>query len=257
MLIKKLGLHESDLLQKMISLIQGASLDLFSNITDMVSFSLKFIVNFCFMILILFSIFMEGPRLGEMVYNILPFPRDIEKVILKRLREVIRVLIAGNLAIMAAQGVFVSAGFLILGAEMPLLAGVVASVFSLIPVIGTSFVWIPAAIYFAVTGHLIRSALIAAWCVFWYLLLENLIKPKFFGGKLNFHPVIFFFLLIGSLGAFSLPGIIIGPVLLTLFYSLWEIYRFLYLEDPESASGDNACIQIERKRNKSRTSAGN
>jgi predicted PurR-regulated permease PerM len=44
---------------------------------------------------------------------------------------------------------------------------------------------------------------------------------------LHFHPLIFFFLLLGSIQAFGLPGVIIGPLLLTLFYSLWEIYKLL------------------------------
>jgi predicted PurR-regulated permease PerM len=67
----------------------------------------------------------------------------------------------------------------------------------------------------------------AVWCFMWYMLLENLVKPKVLGDKLNFHPLIFFFLLIASIQAFSLPGIIIGPILLSLFYSFWEIYKLL------------------------------
>jgi predicted PurR-regulated permease PerM len=229
-LLDKLRIGQGDLLQKVMGMLQGVSLDIFSSISGMVSLSLQFIVNFFFMILMLFSIFMEGPRLAHLVYDVLPFPDDIEQSIFHRLREVIKVLVAGNLAIMILQGGFVSIGFIIFGVGMPLLAGACAMIFSLIPVVGTSFVWGPAVIYLLATGHMLSACLLALWCVFWYLLLENWVKAKVFGKKLNFHPLVFFFLLIGSLRAFNLPGIIVGPVLLTLFFALWEIYRYLYIE---------------------------
>ena len=54
-----------------------------------------------------------------------------------------------------------------------------------------------------------------------------LIKPKVFGDILRFHPLVFFFLLVGSIKTFNLPGLLAGPLLLTLFYSLLEIYRML------------------------------
>ncbi|HQO23942.1 MAG TPA: hypothetical protein PLM72_12745, partial [Spirochaetota bacterium] len=64
-----------------------------------------------------------------------------------------------------------------------------------------------------------------------------------FGKKLNFHPILFFFLLIGSVMTFNLPGVIIGPVLLTIFFSLWEIYKFLDLYN----SNENKVIETKRR----------
>lgn len=106
-----------------------------------------------------------------------------------------------------------------------------AALLSLIPVIGTSLVWLPAVVYLVVTGAYLKALFLGVWCLAWYLLLENLVKPKAFGKKLNFNPVIFFFLLIGGIQAFGLPGVFIGPLILTLFYSLWEIYKMLEAYD--------------------------
>ncbi len=43
------------------------------------------------------------------------------------------------------------------------------------------------------------------------------------------------FLLLGSIQAFGLAGLLIGPTLLTLFHSFWEIYR-IFMEIPVSES---------------------
>jgi len=73
------------------------------------------------------------------------------------------------------------------------------------------------------------------------MVLENLVKPKIFGDRLNFHPLLFFFLLLGSIQAFNLPGVIIGPIILSLFYSFWEIYKILddYMQHKRTFDSEN------------------
>jgi predicted PurR-regulated permease PerM len=246
--LKVLQVSRTELVQKIMLMLQNTSFDLFSSIKNLVGVSLNFVVNFFFMILMLFAIFTEGKRLGEFVYNIIPFPREIEKSIVRRLRDVIKVLIAGNIAIMFLQGLALGVGFYIFGTGVPILAGCISGIFSLIPVVGTSFVWLPAVIYYIATGNYMTAALLGVWCVSWYLFLENFVKPKFFGSRLDFHPLVFFFLLIGSIGVFNLPGIIVGPILLTIFFSLWEIYSFLYLEDPEPIEKESTEVKKGSRR---------
>ncbi|HEY1405441.1 MAG TPA: AI-2E family transporter [Spirochaetota bacterium] len=239
------NISRAELLEQIINVLKNKSGVFLSKLTQMITFSISFVINFFFMILIMVTFFSGGKPLGDLVYHIIPFPRDIEQGILQRLREVIKVLVAGNLAIMFLQGCCVAIGFLIFGIEIPVLGGCLAALFSLIPAIGTSVVWIPAAIGLILKGHYLTALFVSIWCLFWYLFLENVAKPRFFGNRLNFHPLVFFFLLIGSIGAFSLPGIIVGPILLTLFFSLWEIYSILYIETPPTL---NNCIPAKEKR---------
>ncbi|MBN2039138.1 MAG: AI-2E family transporter [Spirochaetes bacterium] len=218
---------EAEILKQLVDTLSTTSLKLFSNLTGVLTFSVKFVINVFFMLLILFFLFKDGDNLSEKFYNALPFPEDIEKKVVRRLNSVIKVLLAGNLFIMVLQGLVVGVAFTVFGLNMPLLWACITAVLSLIPVIGTTLIWMPAVIYFMVEGYYISAVIIGIWCFFGYLILENLVKPKIFGKRLNFHPLIFFFLLLGSIEAFNLPGVIIGPVLLTLFFSLWESYKIL------------------------------
>jgi predicted PurR-regulated permease PerM len=252
-IMKALKITRGEMLQKAMEFLQSTSLMFFSNLTRMASFSLRFLINFLFMLMIMFAIFNEGHKLGDLVYHIIPFPRDIEHSILKRLREVIKVLVAGNIAIMLLQGVAIAVGFFIFGIKVPVLGGCLGALFSLIPGIGTSFVWLPAALGFILSGKYLVAILFIVWCLGWYLFLENIAKPRFFGSKLDFHPLVFFFLLIGSIGAFGLPGIIVGPIILTLFFSLWEIYSILYIETPSKA----ALRVPEKKKEQNQTEGDN
>lgn len=218
---------EGEILKQLVDMLSKTSLKLFSNLTGILTFSIKFVINIFFMLLILFFLFKDGDNLSEKFYNALPFPNDIEKKIVRRLNNVIKVLLAGNLFIMILQGLVVGIAFTVFGLNMPLLWACVTAILSLIPVLGTTLVWLPAVIYFIFNGFYISAAIVGVWCFLGYLVLENFVKPKIFGKRLNFHPLIFFFLLLGSIEAFNLPGVIIGPVLLTLFFSLWESYKIL------------------------------
>lgn len=225
--LKYFNMTQDELFQRIVRYMQDMSLTLFSNLTMLLTFSIRFAINFFFMLLILFFLFKESERFEKSIYTVLPFPNDIERDMVDTLKIVVRVLLAGNFFIMILQGLMVGIGFVIVGLSTPLLWSSIAAIFSLIPVIGTSFVWLPASLYLLAIGSPVKALIIALWCLGWYLLLENVLKPVVFGEKLKFHPLILFFLLLGSLQTFGLPGIIIGPILLTLFFSFWEMYKIL------------------------------
>jgi len=243
-ILQYFDIKETELLQKLTEVVQNTALSAFKGVTGILSFPVSFAVKFFFMLLMLFFLLKDGHNLGSSVYKILPFPDDIEKDIVDRLKEVIKVLMAGNLLIMILQGFLLGLGLAIAGFRSPLLWGTMAAVLSLIPLVGTTFIWIPAVLYLIAVQSYLWALFVGIWCMAWYLLLENLVKPVVFGERLNFHPVVFFFLLLGSIQAFSLPGVIIGPLLLTLFYSLWEIYKLLdvYDLDRKKRSEDSPVI---------------
>lgn len=219
--------EKADLGERILSYFKETTMSVFASLTSIVSFPINFIVKFFLMMLILFFLFKDAYNLEGAIYRILPFPDDLEMNIVSKMKGVIYVLMLGNLFIMILQGVMVGLGLFIAGISTPLLWGTLAAILSLIPVIGTTLIWLPAAVYLYFTGNIGMAFFTASWCFSWYLVLENLVKPKIFGDKLNFHPLLFFFLLLGSIQAFNLPGVIIGPIVLSLFYSFWEIYKIL------------------------------
>jgi len=231
LILESLNVSTAVITSRATDFIQNMSGTLLSSVQAMIAYPLHLALDFLFLLLILFFLFKDGGRFESLFYKIMPFPDDLEENVVARLKEVVRVLLTGNLLVMIVQGFMVGLGLFMAGIPLAFLAGSLAALLSLIPVIGTSLVWLPAVIYLAAAGSYLKALLLGVWCLAWYLLLENLVKPRVFGKKLNFHPVIFFFLLIGGLQAFGLPGIFIGPLLLALFYSLWEIYKMLEAYD--------------------------
>jgi len=237
-LLNVLNLNEKEIASKITEFLQKMSGFIFSSLTAVVSFPLNFIMNFIFMLMMLFVLLKEGHRFADAFYKISPFPDDMEMAIVDRLKHVIRVLLAGNIFIMMSQGFLLGLGLFIAGSQVPVLLGSLGAICSLIPVVGTALIWVPFAVYLAATGMYIWALFISIWSLVCYLLLENFLKPKIFGSRLNFHPMVFFFLLLGSIQSFGMPGIILGPILLTIFHSFWEIYKLLKGLDFSAGGGE-------------------
>lgn len=240
-----LNIEKAEVGTRIMSYLKETSMSMFASITSIVSFPITIITKFFMMMLILFFLFKDAYNLEGAVYRILPLPSDLEMNIVLRLKGVIYVLMLGNGFIMLLQGLMVGIGLYIAGVSTPLVWGTLAAILSLIPVIGTTLIWLPAAVYLYFAGHYGMAIFAASWCFSWYMVLENVVKPKIFGDKLNFHPLLFFFLLLGSIQAFNLPGIIIGPIILSLFYSFWEIYKILddYMQNKRSLHNGDDSVQ--------------
>jgi len=221
------NITKDDVVAKFMIFIQRTSSEIFSGMTFALAYPVTFSIKLFLMIITLFFLLKDGYRLDGLVYKILPFPDDIEKDIIDKLKNVLYLLVIGNFFIMSIQGLMVGLGLHLAGISMPLLWGSLAAILSLIPVIGTTFIWAPASLFFIFSKDYPTAIFVAVWCFGWYLFLENIVKPKIFGDKLSFHPLLLFFLLIGSIQSFGLPGVIIGPLILSLFFSFWSIYKIL------------------------------
>lgn len=228
------NIREKVMYGEVVKFVSKYSMDVFDSIMKAVGFSASFLINILFTVIILVFLFGEAHKVSAIVYKLLPFPDDVESDIFNRIKTVIKVLVFGNLMIMTLQGVMVGFGFLVFGVKVWMVGAAASAVFSLIPGVGTSIVWVPAVGYLLYLNKPKEAFLLGLWCLVSYLVLENIVKPKVFGKKLNFHPILLFFLLIGSVMTFNLPGIIIGPLLMTVLFSLWEIYRYLDLYGQDS-----------------------
>lgn len=238
-----LHIGKDEVVAKFLAFIQRTSSEIFSGMTFILAYPITFAIKLFFMVITLFFFLKDGYRLDGLVYKVLPFPDDIEKDIIDKLKDVLYLLAVGNLFIMSLQGLMVGLGLYLAGIKMPLLWGSLAAILSLIPVIGTLFIWAPASLFFVFSEDYGTAIFIAAWCFLWYMILENIAKPKIFGDKLNFHPLLLFFLLIGSIQTFGLPGVIVGPLFLSLFFSFWGIYKILDAYDLDRKIREDALTE--------------
>jgi predicted PurR-regulated permease PerM len=175
--------------------------------------------------LILFFLFRDGKTAIENVTSILPLSRDQALRLLTGVRDSVVANLYGILAVGLAQGLLTGAALAILRVPSPLLLGLTAALCSLIPIVGTMLVWLPAAIYLMATGHLWKGIILVLWGSVVVGTIDNIIRPLVIGSKVELHPLLLLFSLLGGLQVFGFIGIFVGPVVISVIAALINMLR--------------------------------
>ncbi len=190
------------------------------------------IIDFAIMIFAVFFFFRDGKIMLAKLKYLIPMKLEQKDKIFKKFYDVLNAVILGVMVTAAVQGVLMGLTFWILGISYGVLAGVLTFVFSLLPVGGAVFVWLPVGIYFLATGATYKGIALLLLGGLVVSSVDNFLKPLIIGGRVKVPTLFLFLSILGSLGVFGFSGIILGPVLLVVLMSFIDIYRGEYL-DPE------------------------
>ncbi len=201
-----------------------------TSLTSILSQTFGLIINGLFALLVTFYFLTQKETILRYIYSVNPLRQTDTDSLSSRATEVISATIRGNLIVMVIQAVLGGVGFVIFGLSSPVLLGALYGLASLIPVVGITLVWLPAAAYFIITGNLTAGIGIAAWCIVSNLLMDNVISPKIVSGETRLHPLFILFGVLGGVQLFGLFGIILGPTIIALSFIALEMYRQLLHE---------------------------
>ncbi len=98
------------------------------------------------------------PTVRDALRRLLPLTARQSDLLLRRTVEVIQASVLGVVVIAFVQGALGGVLFAILGLPSPILWGVVMALFAMVPMVGAGIVWLPAAIFLLVTGHVGKAS---------------------------------------------------------------------------------------------------
>ncbi|XDD48734.1 AI-2E family transporter [Leptospira sp. WS92.C1] len=184
------------------------------------------LMNLFFALLVLFFLYQDGKKVERFILDNLPFSRQLEEQVGRKVTLAVQTIIRGNLIISILQGTAVYILLLIAGISSPFLYASLAAFFSIIPVVGTSVVWLPIGLYILfLENNPVMAVFFMGSGLFFYLALENFVKPRMLDKKLQVHPLLIFLSLIGGIKEFGIMGLVVGPVAVTLVVILWDFWK--------------------------------
>lgn len=183
------------------------------------------VVNLVIAFFVLFFLFRDGRRAVRWTAAALPVRRDYTARLFHRVNETLMATVYGVLGVNIIQGTLTGLAFWFLGLPSPVLWGVVTTLTSLIPALGTTAVWVPASVLLVASGHWGKGLILAAWGTAVVHPVDNIVRPYVIGGRLKLHTLYVFFALLGGLEAFGIMGLFIGPVVFSLMLALAGILR--------------------------------
>lgn len=177
------------------------------------------------MFISLFYFLKDGPHWVKEVVKFSPLPDRDDTKILSKLAQSIDGVIKGYLLIAIIQGLLMGIGLALFGVPNPALWGLVAMFSSLLPTIGTAFVSVPAIIFLFSTGNTWGAIGMAAWSAILVGAIDNFLSPLVIGSKISIPPLFILFAVLGGIALFGPVGLLIGPLAVSLLYTLISIYK--------------------------------
>ncbi len=183
-------------------------------------------VVFIFLISLMgsFYLFRDGKEFVAWVVEVSPLADGQDKLILDRISRAIRSIATGTLLLSIVQGVVAAIGFSLFGIDRPILWGSVAAIGALLPGIGTAGIMIPFVSYLVFVGNMGNAIGLLVWAIASIAIIDNVLGPYLMSRGNNLHPFVVLLSVLGGISVFGPIGFIIGPVVMSLFVVLLEIY---------------------------------
>ncbi len=206
------------------------------NLAGIFTATLSAIFSFMLMLLIIFYFLKDGAEWRKSIVMLSPLGDKDDEKIIKRLALAVNGIIKGSLLIALIQGTLLGIGFSFFGIQNAALWGVVAALASLVPPFGTSLVSMPAIIFLFATGQTTSGIGLLIWALTMVGMIDNFLGPLIVSKKINISSLFILFSVLGGIALLGPVGILVGPLTISLLYTLISIYRNEFQQHTQNTS---------------------
>lgn len=167
----------------------------------------------------------DGPGLIAAAEKLLPLPVDHQRHLRDRFAVVVRAVVTATFLAAFVQGFATAVAIKLCGIGYFWIVLAIATVASLIPLVGAWIVWGPCAVWLLLQGHWVAALLLAIWGIAVVGMLDNLIKIYVLQSNADLHPLLAFISVIGALQVMGLWGVFIGPIVASCLFALLQIFN--------------------------------
>jgi predicted PurR-regulated permease PerM len=177
------------------------------------------------MMIALFFFFLQGSELVSWLDDTLPLKPGQTRELLFEFKNVSYAVLFSSVVTSAVQATVALIGYYIAKVPNPIFFAAITFVVAFIPAIGAAAVCLVAALLLLITGHTYAAIFLVVWGIVIVGLVDNIVKPLLIKGGMHMNGAVVFFALIGGLGAFGTVGLLLGPLVVSLFLALLRMYR--------------------------------
>jgi len=196
-----------------------------NNLAQFFTSTINSIIMFALMVFTLFYLLKDGEKWEKGLIKILPLSDNNINYIVSDLKKSINRIFKGSFIIAISQGVLAWAGFMVFGIPNAIIWAVMAGVASFIPTVGTSIVAVPAILFLFFTGMELQALGLLIWSVLLIGTIDNILNPYIISKDTEIPSLLVLFSILGAIALIGPLGILIGPLVLSLLYSLVSIYK--------------------------------
>lgn len=186
------------------------------------------------MLLSLFFFYRDGPAIVRGFRELIPMTDADRDEILADVNGAIQASVRGGLLVALVQGILGFAILLILGVDRPALGAGAMALASFIPLVGTTTVWAPIALWmFFVADEPARALVLAGYGAIVIGGADNFVRPFFLGRHMEAHALMLFLGVLGGLALFGFAGIVLGPIVVAFLNVAARLLRRRFAAQPD------------------------
>ena len=237
---KVFGVPPVDVRGLLTARLESASASLLRLGTSAVTNFFSFIAQAAIALVVLFFSLRDGERGVSAILTALPLDEKRASELRSLISSTVITNVYGGVVVGALQGTLAGLSFWAVGIHSPVLWGSVTGVFSVVPILGSAIVWVPASLALLITGHFVKALILLALGAGLIGTTDNIVRPLIIYKSLQLHPILVFLSLLGGVQLFGVLGLFVGPVVLSVAAALVLMLR----EDLTTPKGTKLAIEI-------------
>ncbi len=199
----------------------------------------RLIFGISIMIISTYFFFLDGRKMIESIKFLSPMDDAHEDELLAEFNKVSRAVVIATLLSAVVQGFLAGLGYYFCGVGSVFLLTLLTTVFALIPFVGATAIWLPAALWlYFIDGSPVYAIILGIYGAAVVSTADNVIKPFILHGQSNIHPLLALLSVLGGVSTLGPIGILVGPMIVVFLQTLLKILQreLSTLDDEEAAT---------------------
>ncbi|MGH9775777.1 MAG: AI-2E family transporter [Candidatus Acidiferrales bacterium] len=184
----------------------------------------RFLFDLVVTLLAMFYLFRDGDSVLRILRSVLPFEEEHRDRVLGEARDLIHASVISSLAAAAVHGIVGGAAFALVGIGAAVFWGVVMAFCSLLPIVGSGIVWVPAAVILILQGRWGAGIFVLVLCGGVVALTDSIVRPWLISGRAKLSGLLVFVSVLGGIVVFGVLGVVLGPIVVATAASILDIY---------------------------------
>jgi predicted PurR-regulated permease PerM len=223
--LSALGMSSHDVAQRLRDAAGNIAAGLASVAARAVGAFLDALLTLFFTAFTMYFVLTRWKELTRHAEHLMPINPHHTRRLLHELRRIGRTAVVGNLGTALAQGLIAGVGYAVAGIPEPAFFGALTAMTSLVPVVGTLLLWVPAGLLLLAEGHFGAGIFELVWgSLAVVMLCDYVIRPKLVAGGEPTPTWMTFAALFGGLKLFGFAGFLLGPLLAGVALAALKLY---------------------------------
>jgi predicted PurR-regulated permease PerM len=184
----------------------------------------RFSINILIMTFSMYFFYVDGPYLSRLALRSIPIKGEYISALTAKFMDITRNLFFGYIIVALLQSVVAYIIFTIFSVKGSLVLSVVTFLLVFFPLIGATLVYVPVAVLKIADGNIAGGIVFLIVSAVFISGIDNILRPFFLRDRIQLHPLIIFFAILGGLFVFGFNGLILGPVLVILFLTVLDLF---------------------------------